>query len=65
MTHHIGIVQQNYNDIIPLCVDEIKYNVLTYKMEEDLYKYKLRFMHMRFLNLLICHLISLQIHLVM
>jgi hypothetical protein len=64
MTHHIGIVQQYCNDIIPLCVDEIKDNLLPYKMEEDLYKHKLKFMHMHFLNLLICHLNSLQIHLV-
>jgi len=65
MTHHIGIVQQYCNDIIPLCVDKIKDNLLTYKMEKDLYKHKLRLMYMHFLNLLICHLISLQIHLVM
>ncbi len=43
----------------------IKDNLLKYKMEEDLYKHKLRFMHMHFLNLLICHFISLKIHSVM
>jgi hypothetical protein len=65
MVHHVGTIQQYCMDIIPLCVDKIKDNLLTYKMEEDLYKRKLRFMHMHFLNLLICHFISLKIHSVM
>lgn len=43
----------------------LRITLLTYKMEKNLYKHKLKFMHMHFLNLLICHFINLQIHSVM
>ncbi len=42
MTQPICNVQKYWNDIMSYCVNEIKENLSTYNVDEDLYKHKLR-----------------------
>jgi len=42
MTQPICNIQKYWNDIMSYCVDEIKENLSTYNVDEDLYKHKLK-----------------------